>query len=55
MDGNDIRKHYIHSKYSINDNLTMPSIQILSAHAYINIVDIWKHILGHGMSFDKID
>ena len=55
MDSNDIRKQYIDSKYSINNNLPMPTIQTLSNHAYISIVDIIRHMLGHGMIFDKIN
>ena len=55
MDANDIRKRYIDSKYSINNNLPMPTIQTLSNHTYISIVDIIRHMLGHGMIFDKIN
>ena len=51
---NDIRKRYIDGKYSINDNLPMPTIHDLERHSYISIIDIVKHMLGHGMSFDTI-
>ena len=32
----------------------MPTIHDLERHSYISIVDIVKHMLGHGMSFDTI-
>lgn len=51
---NDIRNRFIDGKYSINDNLPMATIHDLERQFYINIVDIVKHMLGHGMSFDTL-